>query len=102
MRLRGIASILPATLPGKLVLALMLVALAVGGDLAAGFILGPGGNQNGSRVTSGYTGSGHYGGVPSPTAGAGLPIIVPGIGAYGAYWLVRRHRRRSDAALGPR
>ena len=30
--------------------------------------------------------------VPGPIVGAGLPIL--GLG-YGAYWLVRRHRRKS-------
>ena len=33
--------------------------------------------------------------VPGPLVGAGLPIIAVG---YGAYWLVRRYRRKSDAA----
>ena len=35
----------------------------------------------------------HYSGVPGPIAGAGLPILAVG---YGAYWLVRRYRRKSD------
>ena len=34
-------------------------------------------------------------GVPGPLVGAGLPVIAVG---YGAYWLVRRYRRKSDAA----
>ena len=33
--------------------------------------------------------------VPGPLVGAGLPIIAVG---YSAYWLVRRYRRKSDAA----
>ena len=33
-------------------------------------------------------------GVPGPLAGAGLPVIAVG---YGAYWLVRRYRRKSNA-----
>ncbi len=32
-------------------------------------------------------------GAPGPIAGAGLPIIAIG---YGAYWLVRRYRRKTD------
>ena len=78
MNLRGI---LPATLPGKLVLAATLITLAAGGFSAAGFLT----NQSG-------TASGQYSGVSSPTAGAGFPVIALGIGAY---WLVRRHRRKS-------
>jgi hypothetical protein len=35
----------------------------------------------------------HYSGAPGPIAGAGLPILALG---YGAYWLVRRYRRKSD------
>ena len=35
----------------------------------------------------------HYRGAPGPIAGAGLPIIAVG---YGAYWLVRRYRRKSN------
>lgn len=31
-------------------------------------------------------------GVPGPIVGAGLPILALG---YGAYWLVRRYRRKS-------
>jgi hypothetical protein len=38
---------------------------------------------------------GHTKGVPGPLVGAGLPVIAVG---YGAYWLVRRYRRKSDAA----
>jgi len=34
-------------------------------------------------------------GVPGPIVGAGLPIIAVG---YGAYWFVRRNRRKPDAA----
>ena len=39
--------------------------------------------------------SGFTHGVPGPLVGAGLPFIAVG---YGAYWLVRRYRRKSDAA----
>ena len=34
-------------------------------------------------------------GVPGPLVGAGLPVIAVG---FGAYWLVRRYRRKPDAA----
>jgi drug/metabolite transporter (DMT)-like permease len=33
-------------------------------------------------------------GAPGPIAGAGLPIVAA-VG-FGAYWLVRRYRRKSD------
>ena len=32
-------------------------------------------------------------GVPGPIVGAGLPVLALG---YGAYWLVRRHRRKPE------
>ena len=35
-------------------------------------------------------------GVPGPLAGVGLPFIAVG---YGAYWLVRRYRRKSTTPL---
>ena len=38
---------------------------------------------------------GHYGGVPGPIVGAGLPILAAG---YGVYWLVRRRRRKLTPA----
>jgi hypothetical protein len=37
----------------------------------------------------------HVRGAPGPIAGAGLPILAVG---YGAYWLVRRYRRKSGTA----
>ena len=33
-------------------------------------------------------------GVPGPLAGAGLPFLAVG---YGAYWLIRRYRRKPDS-----
>jgi hypothetical protein len=47
--------------------------------VVAGFIMARADNQTGDRVGSGYTASGHYSGVPSPTAGAGFPVIALGI-----------------------
>jgi hypothetical protein len=63
------------------------VALVVASGIAVAYLIG--------SVASGQTGSsGHYYGAPGPLAGAGLPgILVVGCGAY---WLVRRQRRKSD------
>jgi len=47
------------------------------------------GNKNGWNNPS----NPHYSGTPGPLVGAGLPIIAVG---FGAYWLVRRYRRKSD------
>src|SRR5262249_7780602 len=58
-----------------------------------------GGAYSGGGVAVGQAGSsgGHILGAPGPVAGVGLPgIIVVG---YGAYWLGRRHRRKSDSGL---
>jgi hypothetical protein len=89
MRFRGI---LPSTLPGKFLLASTLVTLAGGATLAAGFLMRVD-NQNSDRVSSGYTASGQYGAVPGPNSGCGTSNCPLGIGAY---WLVRRRRRKSD------
>ena len=50
----------------------------------------PGNGGNGGKGGGGGTRP-----VPGPLVGAGLPFIAVG---YGAYWLVRRYRRKSDAA----
>ena len=50
---------------------------------------------NGGSGGNGGNGGGGNRGVPGPLVGAGLPVIAVG---YGAYWLVRRYRRKSDAA----
>jgi hypothetical protein len=54
----------------------------------------PGNGQGWGQGNGG--GQGHKtSGVPGPLVGAGLPFLAVG---YGAYWLVRRYRRKSDAA----
>jgi hypothetical protein len=45
------------------------------------------------RTTTWQNGGVH--GVPGPITGAGLPVLAVGCGAY---WLVRRYRRKSDNA----
>jgi hypothetical protein len=47
----------------------------------------------GGSVTNWKDGGVH--GAPGPIAGAGLPILAVG---YGAYWLVSRYRRKSGTA----
>jgi len=66
----------------------LLVALCV-----PAFAGGDQGNQDGNGGNGGSWGTTR--GVPGPLVGAGLPVIAVG---YGAYWLVRRYRRKSDAA----
>ena len=50
-------------------------------------------NQNGQGQNNNNQGGSGYHGAPGPIAGAGLPILAVG---YGAYWLVRRYRRRKS------
>ena len=49
-------------------------------------------NGNGNKNGWSNPNNPHYNGAPGPIAGAGLPILAVG---YGAYWLVRRYRRKS-------
>jgi hypothetical protein len=83
---------LPATLPGKLVLSGAALVTFIGAAAVAAFFMARTDSAKSGLVA--ISGS-HYGGVPSPVTGAGLPVIIVGCGAY---WLVRRHRRKSDAA----
>jgi hypothetical protein len=53
---------------------------------------GQGQNGNGQGQNGNGQGGNGYHGAPGPIAGAGLPILAVG---YGAYWLVRRYRRKS-------
>ena len=84
----------PATLPGKLALsgAALVTFIGAAAVAVAFFVMARADSAKSGLVAISGT---HYGGVPSPAAGAGLPVIIVGCGAY---WLVRRHRRKSDAA----
>jgi hypothetical protein len=68
----------------------LLVASAL---LAAFCVPALAGNQDGQGGNNNNQGGNGYRGAPGPIAGAGLPILAVG---YGAYWLVRRYRRKSD------
>ena len=75
----------------------LIIASALLGVLCLPALAG-GGNDQGGSGNNNNQGGGTYGGthgVPGPLVGAGLPVLVVG---YGAYWLVRRYRRKSDAA----
>jgi hypothetical protein len=54
------------------------------------------GNGNGWGQGNGGGRDHKVSGAPGPIAGAGLPILAIG---YGAYWLVRRYRRKSENSL---
>jgi hypothetical protein len=54
----------------------------------------------GTVLYSGLASSDHWNthhdgvrGAPGPLVGAGLPVLVVG---YGAYWLIKRRRRKAD------
>jgi hypothetical protein len=78
----------------KLLLALVVTA-SLGAPVGYAFYQGTLSPDN--RIYQGGSPSnwkdGGLHGVPGPIAGAGLPII--GIG-YGAYWLIRRYRRNTQ------
>jgi hypothetical protein len=75
-----------------MVTATAAVTLVVGTAIAGAYLLSGAGSDG---VASGQTGS--IVGAPGPVAGAGLPGIIAFVS--GAYWLVRRHRRKSDSGL---
>jgi hypothetical protein len=69
----------------------LLVASAILAALALPALADPGKGKGWGDGDGG--GRDHVHGAPGPIAGAGLPILAVG---YGAYWLVRRYRRKSD------
>lgn len=77
----------------------LLLALVVTAALGApvGYVFYQGSRSPDNWIYQGGSSSnwkdGGLHGVPGPIAGAGLPII--GIG-YGAYWLIRRYRRNTQ------
>jgi hypothetical protein len=73
-----------------LVASALLAAFCV--PALAGNQNGQGGNGQGGNGQGG-NGQGGMHGAPGPIAGAGLPILAVG---YGAYWLIRRHRRKPN------
>ena len=75
----------------KFAMAAALFAAFVGFAAPASACNGNGNCDNAPGQNKG----GGVSGVPGPLVGAGLPFIAVG---YGAYWLVRRYRRKSDAA----
>jgi hypothetical protein len=79
----------------KLLLSSILVAAFCVPALAGQNGQGQNGNGQGQNGNSQGGNGGNYHGAPGPIAGAGLPILAVG---YGAYWLVRRYRRKSDKA----
>jgi hypothetical protein len=87
-----------ATLTGTaatMVTATAAVTLVVASAIAGAYLISGAGSGSNGGVASGQMGS--TVGAPGPVAGAGLPgIFVVGSGAY---WLVRRHRRKSDSGL---
>ena len=70
----------------------LIIVAAVLGALSVPALADPG---NGNGFGQGVGGGQGHKGVPGPLVGAGLPFLAVG---YGAYWLVRRYRRKSDAA----
>jgi hypothetical protein len=70
----------------------LIIASALLGALCVPALAGGGNDQGQNNNNQGNNGGGTHG-VPGPLVGAGLPALAVG---YGAYWLVRRYRRKSD------
>lgn len=79
----------------SLFLKVILITLVVSGTATTGYVfynsaLSPDNwVYQGGSATNWKDGGVH--GAPGPIAGAGLPFLAVG---YGAYWLVRRYRRK--------
>ena len=70
----------------------LIIASALLGALCVPALAGGGNDQGQNNNNQGNNGGGTHG-VPGPLVGAGLPVLAVG---NGAYWLVRRYRRKSD------
>jgi hypothetical protein len=70
----------------------LIIAAVALGALSLPAFADPG---NGNGFGQGVGGGQGHKAVPGPLVGAGLPFLAVG---YGAYWLARRYRRKSDAA----
>jgi hypothetical protein len=81
----------------SLFLKVILIILVVSGTVATGYVFynsalsADNWVYRGGSATNWKDGGVH--GAPGPIAGAGLPFLAVG---YGAYWLIRRYRRKPN------